>query len=442
MALARDRRAAARDGLEMKMTPQQIAEAERRAREWKPAQSPPAESVSRGSDQLPTGASPQPARQAQKVSAETAPGTIPVTGVAPNNTANGGSCVTYGRIASYKSYTPGFDQPISGTLYPSKLAQYMHWYTELDSTACKHLPLVFQVTVHSYQDQAETIEVPLPPDQQTSLNFLIERNEKVTIHGEVRVPLQAAKQSNWTGVRAQTIVTDAGPALIRSLQEAQVSNPGFCDHYAALRYTGKMTPYKKGVGSFPELVPDPSKGVCLKARAIVMAERFMNEHAEITSVTGVVLCPDSKCVQSHLDSTVPNTTNVSKFIEGAFVHNAVRTFESVKPTCENPGEPGAQKLTVENSGQDCLVKGMYGYGHWAVTGAMNEAMHVTSSSQPDYDELNIYNFTCTASVNPLRTHSNEAGPKDTHDMVSKGQIVAGKHSANDSYVTCSTQRTK
>jgi hypothetical protein len=155
-----------------------------------------------------------------------------------------------------------------------------------------------------------------------------------------------------------------------------------------------------------------------------MAERFMNEHSEISSVTGVVLCPDSTCVRSHADSTVPNTANVSKFIEGANVHNAIRTFENVKATCENP----------EATGEICMVRTLLGFraGHWTVSGTMNEAFHVSGNGRPDDDEVDIYQFTCTTFVNS----------RDTHDLIPKGQTIAGKHSANDSYVTCSAQRTK
>jgi hypothetical protein len=184
---------------------------------------------------------------------------------------------------------------------------------------------VVRLTVHQYQDQGATIEVPFPPGQETTLDFLIERNESITVDGAVGVSPKSLKESHFTGVHAQIIVAHAD---VKALQEAQLTDPRFCEHYAGLRYTGKMTRYG------PELVPDSSFTSCMKAQSAVMAERFMNEHADVSSITKPILCADPTCVQDHLDNTVPNATNVSKFIEGSNVYKAVRTFENVNATCE------------------------------------------------------------------------------------------------------------
>jgi hypothetical protein len=105
---------------------------------------------------------------------------------------------------------------------------------------------VVRLTVHQYQDQGATIEVPFPPGQETTLDFLIERNESITVDGAVGVSPKSLKESHFTGVHAQIIVAHAD---VKALQEAQLTDPRFCEHYAGLRYTGKMTRYG------PELVP-------------------------------------------------------------------------------------------------------------------------------------------------------------------------------------------
>ena len=252
------------------------------------------------------------------------------------------------------------------------------------------------------------MEVALPPDQETTLDFLVERNERITIGGAVGISPADLKESNFTGVHAQTIVADAN---VKALQEAQVTDPLFCEHYAYSRYNGKMTRYG------PEFVPDASQRSCLRAKSTVMAERFMNEHAEVSSIAKPILCADSACVQSHLDNTAPNATNVSKFIEGSNVYNAVRTFENVNATCEK-----------------C-------WGHWTAAGMMSQAMHISGPGHPDYDEVGRYSFTCKTAMNSVKTeHKNPYDNLPMDSVIPKGQIVAGKHSANDSYVTCSAEK--
>jgi hypothetical protein len=303
------------------------------------------------------------------------------------------SCVRISNFTSNKTAGGLLNGEITDPFHhPFKTSQYVRWWAGLDSTACKNFPFVVRLTVHQYQDQGATIEVPFPPGQETTLDFLIERNESITVDGAVGVSPKSLKESHFTGVHAQIIVAHAD---VKALQEAQLTDPRFCEHYAGLRYTGKMTRYG------PELVPDSSFTSCMKAQSAVMAERFMNEHADVSSITKPILCADPTCVQDHLDNTVPNATNVSKFIEGSNVYKAVRTFENVNATCEK-----------------CR-------GNWTATGIMNQAMHISGSSRPDYDEADRYDFTCKT---------------DTDSVIPKGQIVAGKHSANDSNVTCSAQK--
>ncbi len=315
--------------------------------------------------------------------AQTSPPVDGARKVATNTATGGGSCITYGNTTSWRSNAGrGLNRTFGD--------QYVEWYTELDSTACKALqlpaspspttvspfPLAVRVTVHDYQDQAESIEVPFPPEQETTVDFLIDRNEKATIYGRVKVSRDVVKESNYTAVRAQVVVGQEGQTLIKSLQDSQIDDPAFCKHYAFERFTGEMTRYNRSTGSSPEYVPDLSLRDCLSARATAMAERFMNEHAEVAS------------------------------------GNAVPTFENVNSVIENSG-----------------AKRRFTLAEWVVTGTTNQAMHVSGSGQPDHNEVNLYQFTCTVSM-------------DTPLLVPKGQTLAGKHSANDSYVTCNEQRTK
>jgi hypothetical protein len=74
---------------------------------------------------------------------------------------------------------------------------------------------------------------------------------------------------------------------------------------------------------------------------------------------------------------------------------------------------------------------------------MNQAMHISGPSRPDYDQVDRYDFSCKTSMNHVESERNN--PYDNLPMdsvIPKGQIVAGKHSANDSYVTCSAQKTQ
>jgi len=407
-----NRRAGVRDTLAKKMAPQQIAEAERRAREWKPVEPSRPESTSRGPGSAENGGSayrtppPVPA-QGSALSGTPIPGGRSMAG-------DGGiSCVRVSDITSNKTRGGFLNREITDPLHhPFKTSQYVRWWAVLDSAACKSFPFAVRVTVHEYQDQAETMEVPFPPDQETALNLLIQRNERITVGNAVGVSPKNLKESHFTGVRVQRIVGDAGVKATRALQEAQVTSQLFCERYAVLRYTGKMT------RSGPDLVPDSSQRACLTAQSTAMAERFMNEHAEVSSIATPILCADSTCVQSHLDNTVPNTTNVSKFIEGSKVYNAVRTFENLNATCEK-----------------CR-------GHWTATGIMSQAMYISGPGRPDYDEVDRYNFTCKT---VMGSRPNQPG-KNPYDglplgsVIPEGQIVAGKHSANDSYVTCSAQK--
>ena len=321
------------------------------------------------------------------------------------------SCARITNVTSDKTAGGIMNAEITDPLHhPFKTSQYVRWWAGVDSTACRNFPFVVRLTVHQYQDQGETMEVPFPPGQETTLDFLIERNESITVAGALGVSPKNLKESHFTGVRAEII---AAGADVRALQEAQVTDPRFCEHYAALRYTGKMTRYG------PELVQDSSFTSCLKAKSTVMAERFMNEHAEVSSLTKPILCADPACVQGHLDNTVPNATNVSMFLEGSNAYKAVRTFENLNATCEK-----------------C-------WGHWTVTGRMNQAMHISGPSRPDYDQVDRYDFSCKTSMNHVESERNN--PYDNLPMdsvIPKGQIVAGKHSANDSYVTCSAQKTQ
>jgi hypothetical protein len=390
------RQAGVRDALAKKITPQQIAEAELRAQEWKLVGPSPLGSTSPGPGSTENAGSAYraPSPGAAQVSAPTAQDKVP-----PIAGAGAIECVRISNITSYKT---------AGGL-SNKTSHNVGWWAGLDSTACKSFPFVARVTVHDYQDQGETMEVELPPGQERTLDFLIERNERITVHGVLGVSRKDLKESHFTGVHAQMIVADAN---VKALQEAQVTDPLFCAHYAYSRYTGRMTRYG------PEFVPDASQTSCLKAKSTVMAERFMNEHAEVSSITKPILCADSACVQSHLDNTVPNATNVSKFIEGSNVYNAVRTFENVNTTCEK-----------------C-------WGHWTATGIMNQAMHISGPGRPDYDELDRYNFTCKTVIKsdykPERENPYDKLPMGS--VIPKRQTVAGKHSANDSYVTCSAEK--
>ena len=407
-----DKRAAVRDTLAKKMTPQQIAEAERRAREWKPVEPSPPESTSHGpgSTENVSGAYGTPLPVAAKVVATSG---TPVPDRTPAASDGASSCVRVAAITSNKSAGGFLGGEITDPLHhPFKTSQYVRWWAGLDFSACTGFPFVARVTVHDYQDQGETMEVPFPPDQETTLDFLIEKNERITVGGAVGVQRKSLKESRFTGVRAQRIAGDAGIKATKDLQEAQVTDQLFCAHYASLRYTGKMT--RNG----PDLVPDPSHRTCLRAQSAAMAERFMNEHAEVSSIAKPILCADSNCVEAHLDNTVPNATNFSKFIDGSNAYMAVRTFENVDATCEK-----------------C-------WGHWTATGIMNQAMHISGPGHPDSSKIDRYSFTCKTVLGSL-PNSNRKSPYDglpAGSVIPAGQTVAGKHSANDTYVTCSAEK--
>jgi hypothetical protein len=337
-------------------------------------------------------------------------------GVVPNSATGGGSCITLSNVESTRT-NPG-NREIKSLRHPLTLTQHVYWQVDLDSTTCagspqlgvKGLPLVVRLTVHSYLDQAKTTEVPLPG---ATNEFLIERLEKITLGGSIEVPVQTLKESNWIGITGLVVVAMEGQDTIKALQEAQVSDYRYCQSYPFMKFTGKTIKFSGGVQQW---VPTTSFHACVEARAKVMTERFLNEHSEMQGVTGVTLCADENCAQSHQDNTVPNKTNTSTYSDGGSAYNATRTFENVVATCEK-----------------C-------YGHWTVTGLMN--VSTSSAGHGDSTEVSRYNFTCKAALNAPDTRTNPYDKLPMGSVVPKGQTVVGKHSPNDSVVTCSTQRTQ
>jgi hypothetical protein len=348
-------------------------------------------------------------------------------GVVPNSATGGGSCITLSNVESTKT-NPG-NREIKSIRHPLTLTQHVYWQVDLDSTTCKglpllgvkRLPLVVRLTVHFYLDQAKTTEVPLPPEAGATNEFLIERLEKITLGGSIEVPIQTLKETKWTGITGLVVVATKGQNAIEALQEAQVSDYHFCQYYPFEKFTGKTI---KGVQDW---VPTTSFQACAEARAKVMAERFLNEHSEMQGVTGVTLCADENCVQSHQDNTVPTKTNISTYLDSRMidgkmqvrnVHQATRTFENVVAACEK-----------------C-------YGHWTVTGVMNVSTVISGAGHGDYTEVSRYTFACKAALTPPDTRLSPYDKLPIGSVVPKGQSVVGKHSPNDSVVTCSTQRTQ
>jgi len=225
----------------------------------------------------------------------------------------------------------------------------------------------------------------------TTIDFLIDRSERATIYGVLEVSRDTVKAANYTETHGQVVVGAEGQTLIKSSQEARVSNQAFCKHYAAARFTGQFKRVLSG-NMFIYMsvnVPDQSLGLCLKGKATAMGEQFMNEHADVSG-------------------------------------QVRRTFENVNVACEN----GATARPNEGYVGTCLAKfsNFTGpeYEHWAVTGTVKEAMHVSGAGQPDHDEVNTHQFTCSVSmIDPIGWGRGKDARPDTK--------VAGK--ASDS-VTC------
>jgi hypothetical protein len=174
------------------------------------------------------------------------------------------------------------------------------WYAELDSTACKgNLPMAVRVTVHSYKDQAMTVEVPVPQvtdpitsegtynpktvQAATSIDFLIDRSERATITGQVWSDRRDVRESHFNGIKGQVVVGEEGQTLLQSLNEARVSNPSFCKHYSNVRFTGRFKTYPGNV--FPVNTIDFSLSNCLQGKARAMAFKVVREQVEVPGAT-------------------------------------------------------------------------------------------------------------------------------------------------------------
>jgi hypothetical protein len=201
------------------------------------------------------------------------------------NTETGlGSCLKYSSLPSYKVGTGLF------------------WTGQLDSTACAgNLPFVARISVHLYKDQGMTVEVPIPEVKEsdaallsaTTMNFLIDRSERVNITGIVQDDRKDVKATHYNGIRAQVVGGAEGQTLIKSLQEARADEPHFCKHYVSERFTGNFKVYPGT--TVPQEVTDLSLSYCLRGKARAMALKAVREQVDASGSSRRYLNVNTAC---------------------------------------------------------------------------------------------------------------------------------------------------